>query len=164
MKNKKYTQKKITIRNRRRGIHLNNNLFNYHNFKIKENNMLNKGWEIGIIANKNKKLTQEQINSIKQDLNNPRFFNLKLTKIFKINFKLKPNKVFTKKGILIRMGKGKGKIKTKGIFLLKNQVCFLLKLKNLKNNLNFTNSYINILFSKFLKKYTFFNLRTPLTN
>lgn len=158
MKNKKYTQKKINIRNRRRGIHLNNNILNYQ--KKKE---LKKGWEIGIIAKRNKKLTQEQINTIKQDLNNPKYFKFKLTKLFNIYMKLKPNKVFTNKGILIRMGKGKGKIKTKGIFLIKNMVCIELKLKEIKNNINFTPSYINLLFSKFLRKYTFFSIRTSLT-
>lgn len=159
MKNKKYTQKRINIRNRRRGIHLNNNILNYQ--KKKE---IKKGWEIGIIAKRNKKLTQEQINTIKQDLNNPKYFKFKLTKIFNIKIKLIPNKVFTNKGILIRMGKGKGKIKTKGLFLIKNMVCIELKLKEIKNNINFTPSYINLLFSKFLKKYTFFTIRTSLIN
>lgn len=162
MKNRKYTQKKITIRNRRRGIHLNNNLKNYQDIKnrIKDKNILRNGWEIGIIAKKNKRLTQEQINTIKQDINNPKFFNLKLTKFFNIYIKLKPNKVITNKGILIRMGKGKGKIKTKAIYLLKDMVCIELKLRNMKNNLNLTNTYINNLFSKFLRKYTFFTIRT----
>lgn len=158
MKNKKYTQKKITIRNRRRGIHLNNNMLNYQ----KDNKKIRGGWEIGIIAKRNKKLTQEQINTIKQDLNNPKYFKLKLTKFFKIFIKLKPCKVITNKGILIRMGKGKGKIKTKAIYLLKNMVCIELKLKDIKNNFNITSSYINILFSKFLKKYTYFTIRTSL--
>lgn len=162
MKNKKYTQKKIIIRSRRRSIHLNNNMINSKILKElqKDKNILKSGWSIGIIAKKNKRLTQEQINTIKQDINNQRNFNLKLIKYFIINIKLKPNKVITSKGILVRMGKGKGKIRTKGINILKNTVCIELKLRNIKNNLNLTPSYINILFSKFLKKYTFFKIRT----
>jgi len=138
-------------------------MLNYYKINKKDKlKNLYPGWVIGIIAKKNKRLIEEQINAIKQDINNPRFFNIKLSKIFNIYYKLKPNKVITKKGILVRMGKGKGKIKTKGLYIIKNRVCIELKLKNIKNNLNLTPSYINILFSKFLKKYTFFTIRTTL--
>lgn len=163
MKNKKYTQKKINIRNRRRGIHLNNNILKkkeiLNNMEKSKKEILISGREIGIIAKINKKITQEQINTIKQDINNPKIFNLKLTKYFNINFKLIPNKVFTSKGILVRMGKGKGKIKTKGIYILKDMVCIELKLKNQKNNLILSPIYINNIFNKFLKKYTFLKIR-----
>ena len=170
MKNNKYTQKRISIRNRRKGIHLNNNMLNkkeiiklINNKKpIVHNNYLNKGWEIGVIANRNKRLTQEQINAVKQDLKNPKYFNLKLSKYFDIYFKLTPNKVLTQKGILVRMGKGKGKIRTKAIYLLKNRVYIELKLKQVLSNISLSQSYMHILFSKFLRKYTFFSIRTSL--
>lgn len=165
MKKRKYTQKKIIIRKKRRGIHLNNNILSkkdiLNNIK-KEKNILKSGCEIGVIAKKNKKLTQEQINTIKHDINNPRILDIKLSKYFNIYLKIRPNKVITNKGILVRMGKGKGKVKTKGIYLLKDMVCLELKLKKIKNKKLFTTSYINRIFKKYLKKYTFLKIRTSI--
>ncbi len=165
MKRRKYTQKKVIIRKKRRGIHLNNNILSkkeiLKNIR-KDKKLLKIGCEIGVIAKKNKRLTQEQINTIRQDINNQRILNIKLSKYFNIYIKIKPNKVITSKGILVRMGKGKGKIKTKGLYILKDMVCIELKLKNIKHNKMFSKSYINIIFNKFLKKHTYLYIRTSI--
>lgn len=164
---KKYTQKKITKIARRRGIFINNKM-------LKKNEIRNK-LTIGIITKRNKKITQEQIITIKQDLNNSSTFTSwggKLSKYFDIIIKIKPNKVITNKGILVRMGKGKGKIKTKAIFVLKNKVCMELIQKDINNRkiinlikglkLNKEINLINFLFTKFLKKYTYFKIKSNL--
>lgn len=62
---------------------------------------------ISIIANKNKRITEEQIKSIKIDILNPKgLLGGKLIKIFKLKILLTPNKILTNKGILVRMGGG----------------------------------------------------------
>ena len=168
MKNRKYTQKKITIRNRRRNIHMNNNKMGNKELlrdikMLTSIKKLQNGNVIGILAKKNKKLTQEQINAIRLDINNQRLFGIKLSKHFKIMMKMKPNKVLTSKGILVRMGKGKGKIKTKAIYLLKDSVCIELKIPRKKKiNQNFTPLHVQNLFKKFLKKHTYFYLKTSI--
>lgn len=168
---KKYTQKRTSLLNRRRGIFINNNkLKNKMIITTKESvNNFNKLLIIGIIAKRNKILTQEQINSIKQDLNNPQYtqrsWGGKISKYFEIKIKIKPNKIITKKGILVRMGRGKGKIQTKAINIIKNMVCIELKQKDKKNKkiLNIKGILINNIFKKFLKKYTFLTLISNLT-
>lgn len=172
MKNKKYTQKRIKLLIRRRGIFINNNLINMKDRKVI--NIEDKKLIIGIIGKRNKKITQEQINTIRQDINNiqspTQIINLgggKITKYFEIKIKMKPNKVITNKGILVRMGKGKGKIKTKAIYILKDMVCIELKqkdknnkkIRNLIKNIN-NNKIIGDILKKIRKKYTYFKIKT----
>lgn len=169
MKKKIYTQKQIKKIGPRRGIFINNNKLQKKEILVGSGNKLL--LTIGIVAKRNKKITQEQINTIKQDLHNIKSvgFGGKITKYFEIIIKKKPNKVITSKGILVRMGKGKGKIKTKAIYLLKDIVCIELKQKDINNKkiinlINSKNKEINIknIFTKFIKKHRYFTIKSNL--
>lgn len=109
---------------------------------------------ISIIANKNYRITEEQFKSIKIDLLNQKGLTEgKLTKIFKIKILIKLNKILTNKGILVRMGKGKAKIKTKVFYLTKGIPSIILIPNTSFINLNLITKILN----KFCKKYTFFS-------
>ena len=112
---------------------------------------------ISIIANKNKRITEEQIKSIKIDILNPKgLLGGKLIKIFKLKILLTPNKILTNKGILVRMGGGKAKIKTKVLYITKNSNAIILIPIN--NNINMV--VVNKLLKKFILKYSFFSFKS----
>lgn len=108
---------------------------------------------ICIKAKKNYRITEEQIKSIKMDLLTPKGLTEgKLNKFFKIQILIKPNKILTNKGILVRMGKGKGKTKTNVFYLTTGISCIILySLKEYNKNL------VSKILNKFCKKYTFFS-------
>lgn len=115
---------------------------------------------ITIFANKPFRLTENHIKSIKNDLLTPKGLTLgKLTKFFKIKFYMLPNKTITQKGILVRMGKGKGKIKLTGLFITPGQVCITLIPFT---NTNDPENYIFKILNKFICKYTFFSYQKSL--
>lgn len=104
---------------------------------------------IGIYSNKNVEMKLEQFKQIKSDL----------TKLvsgqFKIIFTVLPNKPFTKKGVLVRMGKGKGKIDHFSCKIVKGTRCIILKGK--------TEEKIEIretIKAKFERKYPFLSFRS----
>lgn len=125
-------QKRI-IRLKRRTININNR--NYKNY-------------IYIYANKNYRITEDIIKSMKNDLLVLKgLTNGKLLKFFLIRILIVPNKLLTSKGILVRMGKGKAKVTSKAIYLTKDCNCIeLIPLPNI--------SIPKILTSKLLKKFT----------
>lgn len=130
----KYTQPRGIELIKRKGININKNT-------------------IGIISLKHIRATESLIKSLKQDLNNLCFPQGKISKFFHIFFKLPNfNKILTHKGILVRMGKGKGKIISKYLIISPYQVVFFLKFKQSLPNLSPKN------FSKFLLKYPFLGL------
>ena len=104
---------------------------------------------IALIANKNINLTIEQLKIIKLDITKTTIG------LYNILFQVLPNKPITKKGILVRMGKGKGKIDTFSCKIAENTICIILKPKIL----NIKNIDTTILTS-FLKKYPFFSKKS----
>jgi len=64
-----------------------------------------------LYVNKNKRITEENIKVLKKEII-----------ILNIRLIINPNKLLTKKGILIRMGRGKGKLITKAIYLPKGSI------------------------------------------
>lgn len=124
---------------------------------------------ITIFANKAFRLTETQIKSIKNDLLLPKGLTLgRLTKLFKIKFYMEPNKTITQKGILVRMGKGKGKIKSTGLFLTPKQICVILIPLTFGSdpegltNRNASDNYIFKVLDKFVSKYTFLSYKKSL--
>lgn len=125
---------------------------------------------ITLIANKNHRITEEEIKSIKMDILTPKGITLgKLTKFYNINILMTPNKILTQKGILVRMGGGKAKVKSKVLYLTPGKSCIILKPKF--NNLEIKNkntkdiSRIEIpkglvlkILKKFLSKYRYFSI------
>lgn len=107
---------------------------------------------ICIIAKKNYRVTEEQIKSIKADLINLKgLTNSKLTKFFNIKILMVPNKILTRKGILVRMGGGKAKVKTKVLYITKGTNCIEL----IPYNSNYNKTVVIKLLNKFISKYTF---------
>ena len=142
MENLKTRQKRV-VKLKKRNI----NIGGYRNVKD----------YICIIAKKNHRITEEQLKSIKMDILTPKgLLGGKLIKLFKIKLMMKPNKVLTNKGILVRMGKGKGKVKTNVLYLTTGSICIILKPK-IHNSLN--PSIISKNLKKFLLKYSFFTYR-----
>lgn len=114
------------------------------------------GQHIIIYAKKNYRITEEQIKAINTDLITPKGLTEgKLIKDFKIKITIVPNKVLTKKGILVRMGKGKGKIKTYAKYLTEGTICIELRFKSKKLSLNLVQKILK----KFIKKYTFLSYK-----
>lgn len=112
--------------------------------------------QIIIFANRNVRITQEQIKSIKTDLTSIKGLSGGKLNFFNIKFNILPNKVLTNKGILVRMGKGKGKIKTLAKYLTKDTRCIeLIPKKNILLNYK----VIYKILTKFTKKYTFFSFK-----
>ncbi len=106
---------------------------------------------LALFAKINKEIKLEEFKQIKSDLT-------KLVNgLFKIVFTVAPNKTYTKKGILVRMGKGKGKIDhfsyniTSGtIFILlvpKSNIGDIITGDTVNNKYNFIN--------KFIRKYPY---------
>ncbi len=121
--------------------------------KRKGNNLFKNS--IGIISLKDIRATESFIKSLKHDLLNLYGPLGPISKFFFILYKLPSfNKILTHKGILVRMGKGKGKIISKYLNISPHQIIFLLILKQPLPTLNFN------LFSKFFLKYPFLSI-TP---
>lgn len=103
---------------------------------------------IAIYANKDVEIKLEQFKQIKLDL----------TKLllgqFHIIFNILPNKPYTKKGILVRMGKGKGKIDHFSCNVQSGTVCITLKETKLGGEIRET------IKSKFERKYPFLTFKT----
>lgn len=109
---------------------------------------------ICIITKKNHRITEEQLKSIKMDLLTPKgLLEGSLLKQFKIKILMKPNKVLTNKGILVRMGRGKGKIRTFVQYLPLGTKCIILIPKK---NIIINTSVISKILNKFIIKYSFF--------
>lgn len=107
---------------------------------------------INIIAKKNYRITEEKIKAIKNDLLTPKGLTEgKLLKLFKIKFNFIPNKSLTRKGILTRMGRGKGKSYTHGFYLTPGFILINLIPKSSNLSLNL----INKLLFRFCLKYSF---------
>ena len=102
---------------------------------------------IAIYANKDVEMRLEQFKQIKSDLTKL------LSGQFQIIFNVLPNKPFTKKGILVRMGKGKGKIDNFSCNVKTGTVCIILILKEIKGEIRET------IVSKFEKKYPFLTFK-----
>ena len=87
-----------------------------------------------IFANKDVEMRLEQFKQIRSDLTKL------LAGQFQIIFTILPNKPFTKKGILVRMGKGKGKIDhfscnvQSGTVCIKLYPCIIKNLDRIKVN------------------------------
>lgn len=108
---------------------------------------------IRIKAIKNYRITEEQIKSIKIDLLSPKgLTGGKLSKVHKMYFLMVPNKVLTSKGILMRMGGGKAKVKQKVLYITKGYTCIEL----VSNITNYNKAIVSKLLKKFTFKYTFF--------
>ena len=109
---------------------------------------------IALYANKDVEMKLEQFKQIRTDL-------VKLLSgQFQIIFTVLPNKPFTKKGILVRMGKGKGKIDHFSCNLQSGTICIKLVPKN-SNTLVFEKELImEKIRNKILVKYSFLSLKT----
>lgn len=110
-----------------------------------------------LYANKNHRVTEEQIKTIKTDLTIPKgLIGGKLIKNYKIKITMVPNKILTNKGILVRMGKGKGKIKTYVKYLTVGTIC--IELISLPLN-NISKNIIEKILKKFISKFTFLSYK-----
>lgn len=115
-----------------------------------------------LFANKNKRITEEIIKSIKLDLLTPKGVTFgRLVKYFNIKILFKPNKTLTNKGILVRMGRGKGKLKTNALYLTTGTICVLLYPKDISST-NYNINYILKILRKFTQKYSFLDYKSLL--
>lgn len=139
MKNKKLKPQKRVIKLIRRNINLGG--YRKSNYTIR------------LFINKNCRITEEFISSLKTDILTPK--GLTQGKLLNLGYKIKlylsPNKILTTKGILVRMGKGKGKIKTRVLYLTKGTP--IVELIPLKNKLTNNKLVIKII-NNLIKKYT----------
>jgi len=109
---------------------------------------------LALFAKINKEIKLEEFKQIKSDLT-------KLVNgLFKIVFTVSPNKTYTKKGILVRMGKGKGKIDHFSYNITVGTILILLIPKSpivkLPKRDSDNNNFSNYLFiHKFLRKYPY---------
>jgi len=104
------------------------------------------GW--GIYAKKDVEMRLEQLKQIRSDLTKL------LSGQFQIIFNVLPNKPFTKKGILVRMGKGKGKIDHFSCNVQSGTVCIILVSKRKEKEIRET------IVSKIERKYPFLTFKT----
>ena len=75
---------------------------------------------------------------------------LNLIGYYLIKFTIIPNKILTTKGILVRMGKGKGKVKTYVKYLTPGTRCIeLIPREGVVQNYNLTNKILKKLISKY---------------
>ena len=108
---------------------------------------------IAIFANKDVEMRLEQFKQIRTDL-------VKLLGgLYQILFTVFPNKPFTKKGILVRMGKGKGKIDHFSCNIKSGTLCINLVSKNIIEKER-KNLIIEKIKNKILVKYPFLSLKT----
>ncbi len=107
---------------------------------------------IALFANQDVEMRLEQFKQIKTDL-------AKLVLgLFKIIFTVLPNKPFTKKGILVRMGKGKGKIDHFSSNVKSGTICIILVSKTTNNEMRET--IIDKIENKVLIKYPFLSWKS----
>lgn len=105
---------------------------------------------IAIYANKDVEMKLEQFKQIRSDL--IKFVSGQ----FQIIFTVLPNKPFTKKGILVRMGKGKGKIDHFSCKITSGTVCILLVSKLRENKEEIRETIKN----KLERKYPFLSFKS----
>jgi len=103
-----------------------------------------------IYANKDVEMKLEQFKQIRSDL--VKFVSGQ----FQIIFTVLPNKPFTKKGILVRMGKGKGKIDHFSCKITSGTVCILLVSKLRENKEEIRETIRN----KLERKYPFLSFKS----
>jgi len=105
------------------------------------------------------KLGEKSLDTMKKDLTSLKgLTENKLSKYFHIVFHLKVNRSFTHKGILVRMGKGKGKITHVGTYLRPNQICAELYPRMYPINYNL----VKKLLYRYISKYTFLSMHPTL--
>ncbi len=112
---------------------------------------------IKIFSVKFKRLTEEDLRSIKIDLmaQFPRSEGNYL-----IKNKAIPNKVLTKKGILVRMGKGRGDIKTTCLYVTKGTIIF--ELIPQKGSSMEDSKFIAARLSKIMRKHRYLSFKYTL--
>lgn len=111
---------------------------------------------ICLIANRNYRITEEEIKSIKMDILTPKGLTVgKINKIFRIRILMEPNKILTQKGILVRMGGGKAKVKSKVLYLTKGKICIEL----IPKISVFNKTLVSKLITKFTSKYPYFSYK-----
>jgi len=140
---RKYTFRKYKHLIKRKGISIN----------ITNTEGINKNIIGAIYVNRSRKITQELIERLKLDLLITETPYGKLSKLFSIQMKIKTNKVVTTKGILVRMGHGKGKIKTRLVYVTKGTV--IIEIKKYDPSTTITSN----LLTKYFKKYPFLSLK-----
>lgn len=97
-------------------------------------------------------LTEKRLEEMKKDMLTPKGLTGGVfAKNWRIVFHLNATKIFTKKGILVRMGKGKGKISAVGTYLRPNQLCIELVSKSAPVDY----SYGMQALLRYLSKYSF---------
>lgn len=111
---------------------------------------------IGLYAKRDIEMRLEQFKQIRSDL-------VRLVSgQFKIIFTVLPNKPVTKKGILVRMGKGKGKIDHFSSFIKRGTICIILVSNSIltkERKEEVKEEIIRKLEEKVLKKYSFLSLK-----
>lgn len=145
----KYTFRRTKNQIKRKGTNINK----LYNKKI-HNKYIDMGYTVlTFIVNRHMTITQSLLSRLRLDLLNSDTPWGKVSKLFMVDIKINLNKVNTSKGILIRMGSGKAKIKHKSIFVTKGTVIIeLVKTAKIMNNLD-------LLFFKFLRKYPFLSTK-----
>lgn len=109
---------------------------------------------IAIYANKDIEMKIEIFKQLKTDLTKL------VSGFYNIIFSVLPNKPFTKKGILVRMGKGKGKINNYSIKVKAGTICIKLinKLNNIKEEER--EAILDQIKYKIKAKYTFLSFKS----
>jgi ribosomal protein L16/L10AE len=107
---------------------------------------------IAIYANKDIEMRLEQFKQIRTDLGKL------VSGQYQIIFTVLPNKSFTKKGILVRMGKGKGKIDHFSSNVKAGTICIILVSKTSNNEMRDT--IIENIENKILIKYPFLSWKS----
>lgn len=106
-----------------------------------------KAKEVSVLyANRTYRITEEQIKAIRNDIQQTKNITKKSIKIL-----LNCNRILTIKGILVRMGKGKGKIRTRAQYLVPGTNCIIIQTPR--------SPIISKLINKLLKKYTFLSIK-----
>lgn len=150
---RKYTFRKYKNLIKRKGINIAsspilNNIQNIVNLMY----LAYEGKVGGIYLKRSRKLTQPQLDRLKLDLLTMNTAYGKLSKVFNIDIRIVPNKVVTSKGILVRMGHGKGKIRFKYIYITRGTVIIqLTKISEVP--------IMSSMFENFFKKYPYLDFK-----
>lgn len=108
-----------------------------------------------LISRRQMKISESTIEAMKKDLTSLKgLTENKLSKYYQVVFKVKANRSFTQKGILVRMGKGKGKITHVGTYLRPNQIC--IELYPVISPINY--NLVRKLVCRYISKYTFLSM------